>query len=412
MKVTPVIVLFSAFSALLAPQEPSIPEATAALYGHVTNAQTHEPIRRAFVKIYTSKQEWDELSDSEGVFKFPPLKRAEYNLAVHRDGFTERYYKIELSDFDNPKELPLELFPQGVITGKVVDGFGLPLRDAEITALPTQKSAQRNAISARTNDLGEYRVAGLDPAVYQIRATYREGREHEFDSTPITRASAFYGGVTKPAELPVKSGSTISGIDFILNPVRPVAVRGTLHTETGQPAGRITLWIEGPAPGREGSHDAQAEDGKFEITEISPGSYRISADTYDDDPTPMFGAISIEVGGEDLSGVDLVLRPAPKIEGQIQVRGGDISSLAETNIMFSPADGTIAIKSAKPDASGAFQVGLHPAEYAITIFPLPHDLAIEKITLDETPVLNRRFKVDSAAKPKSLVIVFAPKNQP
>lgn len=82
-----------------------------ALYGRVTNAQTREPVRRAAVKIYTATQQWDELTDSEGRFKFPPLGRAEYGFAAHRDGYTDRSYKIELSDFDKPAELQVEMSP-------------------------------------------------------------------------------------------------------------------------------------------------------------------------------------------------------------------------------------------------------------------------------------------------------------
>ena len=108
-----------------------------ALYGRVTNAQTREPVRRAAVKIYTATQQWDELTDSEGRFKFPPLGRAEYGFAAHRDGYTDRSYKIELSDFDKPAELQVEMFPRGVVTGRVLGDSGRPL----------QRSANRGIIA-------------------------------------------------------------------------------------------------------------------------------------------------------------------------------------------------------------------------------------------------------------------------
>jgi len=305
---------------LAAAQPVSTPEVTVALFGRVTNAQTHDPVRRAFIKIYTAKQRWDELSDSEGRFKFPPLKRAEYGLAIHRDGYTERYYKIELSDFDNPKELPLELFPQGVITGRVVDGFGQPLEDAEISAILAQQKSPQTPVSNRTTDLGEYRLSGLDPGSYQIRATYREGREHEFDATPISRASAM-----KP-ELIVKSGVVVEGIDFTLVPARPVTLRGTVHSESGEAVEKATLWIEGPGPGREGSHNGNANNGKFEFADVGPGNYVIFGDA-----KAMFGSISIQVGNEELNGIDLVLRPTPMIRGTLRVQSGDSSSLGENS---------------------------------------------------------------------------------
>jgi hypothetical protein len=242
VKFWPALVTFAAFAGA-APQTVPGPDPTAALFGWVVNALTHQPVRRAAVKIYNSKDQWDQLTDGEGRFKFPPLKRAEYGFAAHRDGFTERTYKVELSDFDDPKELAIELFPQGVIAGKVVDGLGQPLQRAQIEALRARSGAANPEVvgSESTNDLGEYRLSGLDPGVYRIRATYRDGRESELDPTPITTASA-----TKPAELTVKPGTVISGIDFVLSSVRPVSVRGAIHTETGQPVDRVSMSIAGP----------------------------------------------------------------------------------------------------------------------------------------------------------------------
>ena len=87
-------------------------------------------------------------------------------------------YKVELSDFDDPKELPIELRPQGLITGRVVDGSGQDLyRAARIEVLNAQASgAQVQAVGVtETNDLGEYRLAGLDPGAYRLRATLSRG---------------------------------------------------------------------------------------------------------------------------------------------------------------------------------------------------------------------------------------------
>jgi hypothetical protein len=383
-----------------AQQTGSVP--TVALFGRIVNALTHEPVRRASVKIYTSKDQWDEITDGDGRFKFPPLKRAEYGFMAHRDGFTDRTYKVELSDFDDPKELPIELFPQGVITGKVVDGFGQPLQRAEIQAL----RANQVAGSEQTNDLGEYRLSGLDPGGYRIRATFQDGRESEFDPTPITTASA-----TKPTELAVKAGAVISGIDFVLNPVRPVSLRGTIHTETGQPVDRASMSIAGPDG--ESSGREHVEAGKFEISDVSPGSYTISANTFDK-TAPLFGSVKVEVHGEDVSGIDLTMHPSPKLEGRIQVEGGNIASLSSVHITFLPADHMLlrSMLFAKADDAGAFGAALNPGEYTLAVQSLPENFVVEKVTLDEAPVTNWKIKMDSSADPKKLVIVLAPKKQP
>jgi hypothetical protein len=383
-----------------AQQTGSVP--TVALFGRIVNALTHEPVRRASVKIYTSKDQWDEITDGDGRFKFPPLKRAEYGFMAHRDGFTDRTYKVELSDFDDPKELPVELFPQGVITGKVVDGFGQPLQRAEIQAL----RANQMAGSEQTNDLGEYRLSGLDPGAYRIRVTYREGREAVLDPTPITTASA-----TKATELAVKPGALISGIDFVLNPVRPVSVRGSIHTETGQPVDRASLSLAGPNGQSSGPGNVDA--GKFEIPDISPGSYTISARTVDK-TAPLFGSVKVEVHGEDVSDIDLTMHPSPKLEGRIQAEGGNVDTLSSVQILFIPADRTqmMSMQFARPDNVGAFTAGLNPGEYTLAVQSLPENFVVQKVTLDETPVTNWKIKMDSSADPKKLVIVLAPKKQP
>jgi Carboxypeptidase regulatory-like domain len=393
--------LLVVFVALTGSAQQTASRPTAALFGRVVNAVTQEPVRRASVKIYNTKDQWDELTDGEGRFKFPPLLRAEYKFMVHRDGFTERSYKVELSDFDDPKELPIELFPQGVIAGKVVDGFGQPLQRAEIQALRADQAGG----SEWTNDLGEYRLSGLDPGSYRIRVTYREGRESELDPTPITTASA-----TKAIELTVKPGALISGIDFVLNPVRPVSVRGTIHTETGQPVDRASFSLAGP--NGESSGPGNIDAGKFEIPDVSPGSYTILAKTFDK-TAPLFGSVTVEVRGEDVSGVDLTMHPSPKIEGRIQVESGNIENLDSIHILFRPADHMHwSTELALPDRAGAFTVGLNPGEYTLTMPPLPDDFVVETVTLDEAPLTNWKIKIDSSVDPKKLVIVLAPKKQP
>ena len=393
--------------------QPSVP-----LFGRVVNALTHEPLRLTSVKIYNSKEQWDELSDKEGRFKFPPLKRAEYSFGAHREGFTDRFYKVELSDFDDPKDLAVELFPQGVITGKVVDGSGQPLENASITATRTSQRANdlNGSVTADTNDLGEYRLSGLDPGVYQVRAAYRDGRRSEFDPTPLTRASAVYGVASKPTELTVKPGVVIERIDLVLNPALPVRVRGTLHTESGQPViGRVILWIEGPSPTRDGSHNGQGEDGKFEIGEVSPGTYKISADTGERTPS-LFGEVSVEVRGENVNGVDLVMHPNPEIDGQVQVREEDATRLADIQVMFSPSDNRndriLSIRMVHVNAAGTFKTGLRPGAYRLVLMPLGTNLAIEKITLDDVDVPSQALRIDASAKPKTLTITLGPKKQP
>jgi hypothetical protein len=383
-------------------------EADTGIFGRVVNAQTHEPVRRAVVKVYTPKEQWDEFTDGEGRLKFPSLVRAEYTLVAHRDGFTDRAYKVELSDFDDAKELPVELRPQGLIAGRVVDGSGQPLQGARIEALNTRASGTQAVGSAETNDLGEYRLSGLDPGAYRLRATYRAGRESEFDSTPLTMATAFFGGSERPAELAANSGSVTPGIDFVMTAARPATIQGTLHTETGVLSEPVTLWIAGQAG--EGGHNGSGKEGKFEIDDVGPGTYTVSAQTLSKSAR-LFGTASVNVRDADLDGIDIMLRPSPKLEGQIRVEAGSLPDVKIGSILFhSQTLGIgVGLENATPDGNGNFALSLNPGEYTISFDSRFSD--VQKVTLDEQPVTNWKIKMDPGADSKKLVIVVKRKAQ-
>jgi hypothetical protein len=374
------------------------------------NAQTHEPVRRAVVKVYTSKNQWDEFTDGDGRFRFRSLVRSEYTLIAHRDGFTDHAYKVELSDFDNPKELPIELLPQGLITGNVIDDRGAPLERARIEALNVGVSGGQvqAAVWAETNDLGEYRLSGVDPGTYRLRATYRAGGD-EFDSAPRTMATAFFGGSEKPAELAVNPGSIAPGIDFVLIAVRPATIRGTLHTEAGVLSEPVTLWIAGQAG--EGGHNGSGKDGAFQIGDVGAGTYTVSAQTLSKTER-LFGTVSVNVRESDVDGIDIMLRPSPRLEGQIRVEAGTALKAKIESILFhsqTPGIG-VGMESAKPDENGTFVLSLNPGEYTISFDSKGAD--VQKVTLDERPVTNWKIQMEPAAAPKKLVIFLKPKAQP
>jgi hypothetical protein len=376
------------------------------IIGHVTNAQTHEPVRRAIIRVSTSKQQWDEFTDAEGRFTFPSLIRGEYTLVAHRDGFTNRSYRIELSDFEDGKDLPIELLPQGLITGKVVDGSGQPLERTGVEALPARPASgeQLQAVaSAETNDLGEYRISGIDPGVYRVRATHREGRESELDPSPLKVATALFGGTERPSELVVKSGSVTTGIDFVLDALVPATVRGTFRSDAGPASEPVTLWIAGQAG--EGGHNGFGKDGKFEIGDVAPGSYVISARTLGK-ASRLYGSATVSVANEDLDGVEIFLRPSPRVEGRIQWEGQAPKSPKTGSIYFmrKPPGIEMGMEIAKPLEDGTFSLLLEPGDYDLTFDPNFGD--IQTITLDDAPVVNWKIKIEEGATVKKLLLVI------
>ena len=392
--------------------QPANQQPLSGIFGRVVNAQTHQPVRRAVIKVSRSKEEWYAFTDADGRFRFPTLAQDEYNLIAHRDGYTDRSYIVERSDFEQQKELPVELYPQGVITGRVADSFGQALQGARIEALLSRPSKIGNPVSgsAETNDLGEYRLSGLDPGSYRVRAEYRDGRRSEFDATPLTVANSYYGDSRQPAEITIGAASFVKGIDFILNAARPAKVRGTLRSQTGVSIGRATVSLMRQAGS--GGSNSTGKDGKFEIADVSPGAYTIFADT--DGTDRLFGAANIEVRGEDVDGVDIFLTPVPKLEAEVQMEAGASEAVRPSRIFFARIGNFLGnpIQAGEPDKDGRFTIALIPGDYALALLDSASSLQIRKVTLGGKASVIPTLHVDESPNPKKLVIVVGPNTQP
>src|SRR3954466_5554302 len=60
-----------------------------------------------------------------------------------------------------------------VITGKITDADGDPLRDVNVMATRIGSQRQHDSGNGTTNDLGEFRIPDLHPGRYTVLATPR-----------------------------------------------------------------------------------------------------------------------------------------------------------------------------------------------------------------------------------------------
>ena len=382
------------------------------IFGRVVNAETHEPVRRSAIKIYNSKGQWDEFTDGEGRFRFPAIAAGTYTLVAHRDGYSDRAYKIDPSDFEKINELSIQLHPQGIITGRVVDTRGLPLRAAQVQALgPQTKNRPTEAIgSAETNDLGEYRLSALEPGQYRLRSTYRAGRSSEFDPTPLTMATAYFGGAEKTPELIVKAGSSTSGIDFVLDPVQPATVRGTMHTDAGVSVPSASLWISGL--GGEGGHNGQARDGRFEIGDVGPGTYTVSAQTMGE-ASPLYGVTTVNVRSTDPDEIDLVLLAVPRIVCEVRLATGISVDTKGSAIYFTGMNHLTGMNMqiGHLNQDRKFSLPLIPDDYLLSFDNALSKIGVQNVTLNGKPVTDWKFHIDQLPQVNNILIVLGDGSQ-
>jgi beta-lactamase regulating signal transducer with metallopeptidase domain/protocatechuate 3,4-dioxygenase beta subunit len=329
------------------------PTQKGSLAGHVTNAVTGEPIKKARVTLTrtgstgtTAVATTDSvITDASGSFEFLNVYPGDCTLIASRPGFTgaERassssrgtMLRIALGSGEKATDLKLRLPPQGVIAGRVVDENGDPAPNVSVDALrPTYVQGVRRLASAgislsETNDLGEYRIFGLTPGRYYVQAhawsssLYGPGLPATADRTypPVYYPNA--PDLDTATRVEVRAGAELGAINFTLRPARAAKVRGrVVDGATGQAPQRasVSIFSTGAgAPGMGNSASTNAK-GEFEIGGVLPGSYDISASS------PVANRMlsardTVVVDDSGLTGVLLRLTTGASVAGTVRADG-------------------------------------------------------------------------------------------
>src|SRR5258707_11314787 len=144
-------------------------------------------VRKANVRLQGSSGQngqppsvYTEATDNDGKFLFDDVVPGRYSLSSDKAGFVSGRYgarstnspgtQINVSAGQEMKDLVILLTPQGVITGRVTDQDGDPVRGVQITVLRTGYPRGRRqfvpAGGASTDDQGNFRAGNLAPGRY------------------------------------------------------------------------------------------------------------------------------------------------------------------------------------------------------------------------------------------------------
>ncbi len=385
---------------LLAAQDAAEPrKQSATMAGRVLNAQTGEPLRKALVSIWRESARDDtersRYSDASGKFEFRDLEPGRYNLRAWRTGFSPQAYGAKRPDWGNGtpitltagqeiKDLAISLAPHAVITGHVLDVDGDPLEHIRVSAYRMRWTGKRKqpvpeGSYSETNDLGEYRLAGLIPGSYFVQAVPNSGyrlntleQDSKAESQSETVAT-FYPSATDLAgavAVDVPAGGEARGIDVRLSSARVFNLRGTAVVAlTGKPV-RAGIVLR-PREFITGFYFRDAEtngaDGKFEIRGLPPGDYALIARS-STSAAVLGEKQSIHIGEDDAKDLVLRLHPTVEIHGVVKVvgkRGAELTRARRT-IDFSEGQYGFLDRSAEVDEDGAFKIEeLLPGRYEV-----------------------------------------------
>ena len=203
---------------------------------------------------------------------------------------------VQVAPGETVTDVVFRLHRTAVITGRVTGENGEPAPYANIQVLqPGVADGQRQPRSAgggTTNDLGEYRVFGLEPGEYYVQMTY----QRQLSPAVVIEGLRAYPPQYFPAArdwaqatlISLRSGEVRSGVDFRLSGSPAFRVTGRVVGSGAASHVGVTLTAgDGRSPFPTGWGAGPA--GEFTIPGVPPGDYVLTART-------VSGSISLMAG--------------------------------------------------------------------------------------------------------------------
>ena len=293
--------------------------ATGRLAGRVTVEGTNAPLAGARVTLWPDVRPQpmqamqpmfgpppQALTDEDGRFAFRGLKPGSYRIDAQRTGYASmeepgHAQTVQLTEGQSIDNFTLQLQKGAVISGRILGPTGEPQADVRVIALRRIQNAGGPArmIPAplqgmqQTNDLGEFRLAGLPAGEYYVSAGTQ--MQSPFGGSGIaapppqgkartTIATTYYPGTTDAAAaqpIAVARAADVGNISFTLIALPAFRVSGVVVDEEGKPiAGAMVMLMSDPRNGvfmGPQGNGRSGDDGRFTIDNVVAGSYRASA---------------------------------------------------------------------------------------------------------------------------------------
>jgi hypothetical protein len=249
------------------------------------------------------------------------------------------------------QHVAVSLVEGGIISGRILDAthrpaIGIPVTPMQITYQYGQRVLRQVANQVQTDDLGQYRLFWFAPGEYYVATglTPAAGARGAASTFP---SPTYYPGANDLARarpIVIHEGEEISGTDFELQTGGGVTISGTVtNTLSGRanPNGVVVRAITQlflvlrnsnvmeptrAIPNIAGVRGAQrdATEFPFEIRGVPPGSYDFYP-IFNDGATlrnnAFTGHIAIEVGSENISGIQSVIQPGVDLKIHVSVIG-------------------------------------------------------------------------------------------
>lgn len=248
-------------------------------------------------------------TDAQGAFEFAALPAGTYRITAQPSTYAAAYLPtsygakrsnasgssdsgtpIELADGQTFDKATVSLIRGAVIAGRVTDDNGEALARVQVYSIMVMGGSSRGIRNgnAMTDDLGQFRMFGLNPGDYVVAAEARGGTSVAPNAPPETEedrigfVTTYYPGTPDDAaaqRVRARAGAETPGIEIRMVSGRLLHVTGTVMDSQGRTGGRTngTLMKRGTGMGATATFGFSTdEQGRFRVRNIPPGTYRLT----------------------------------------------------------------------------------------------------------------------------------------
>ena len=452
---------------------------TGQIKGRLVAADTGNPVRRAQVRVSGPDiMPKAVTTDNEGRFEFKDLPAGAFTINASKSGYVAVNYgqkrpfepgkPIELVEGQSVENADIALPKGSVISGRIMDEFGEPVADTQVSAMRStwsngKRRLQSTGRSASTNDLGQYRIYGLPPGDYYVSATMRGTQEMvvtDMAAMAVRTTTAMPGGQDGPTsgyaptyfpgtpsgteaqKLTLAIGQEAQNTDFGLVPVRLVKIRGSVISSEGRPAEGVMVTAT-PRNANDSnmlfgaSGNARTDsNGNFTMTGVAPGDYTLNARTSQiftsagdggnmtftmmrttgpggSEGSQEAGAIPVTVGGDDMSNVIIVTTKGATATGRVVFEGGSKPTTNAIRISAAATEDTgpmtLISGSSTITPEGTFEIKGLTGTRVFRVSNIPAGWVLKAIKVNGTDITDNGIDIKSADPVSGVEVILTSK---
>lgn len=341
----------------------------AVLRGIVTKDPGGEPVKKALIELIAENQaeggNYTAETAADGTFLVEDVLPGRYLLLAERTGFLDIEKRrrdgrvLSLSAGQELTDVHIRFQASAVIRGRVTDEEGDPMQGAQVTVMrqtfPAGHHHWEQVLQDQTNDLGEYRLAGLAPGnVYvavspppDFRTLIENGGRGadrgkqsgpEKPPPPAYQTTYYPGTADRSQATPVQlhAGDDFP-VNFSLTPGPSLSIQGAVVNLP--PKSSATIMLQSRDFNLAMSGTEVHNDGSFVIRNVSPGSYILQA-MVEGSAVPMTVRQELQVVSTNVEGLRLIAQPGATVRARLRVEsnGSGLLDLQRTFLKLQPAD--------------------------------------------------------------------------